>query len=115
MEAENWFHLSSQGKQTGSTSAGFTSVTHLQTNRVCVHARVCVCSTCTCADEELGLSNTQFHFVQGYGHLQGGCNGEKEADRKRARFIIVVLIGNTKSNNGGMWSCKIAFKMLLLC
>lgn len=63
------------------------------TSKQCVSMWVCVC---TCADEELGLSNTQFHFVQGYGHLQGGCNGEKETDRKRARFIIVVLIGNTK-------------------
>lgn len=51
---------------------------------------------CTCADEELGLPNAQLNFVQGYGHLQGGCHGEKERESKRERFIIVVLIESTK-------------------
>lgn len=52
---------------------------------------VCVCSTCTCADEELGLSNTQLYFVQGYGHLQGGCNGEKERERETRRERDLLL------------------------
>ncbi len=34
-----------------------------------IHIKSTVCDTHTCADEELGLPDTQLHFVQGYGHL----------------------------------------------
>lgn len=45
------------------------------------HKSSSVC--CTCADEELGLPDTQLHFVQGYGHLQGGCNRKEEKEKRQ--------------------------------
>lgn len=82
---------------------------------LCDPLPVCVCSTCTCADEELGLSNTQLHFVQGYGNLQGACNGETKKDRKMI-CIITASIGNTNyfQQWRNRWLKKIAFKMPLL-